>query len=519
LYIKSCKIFVLQVLILENEEKKMKTRKTVIAVLSAVLLISAALIVGCMNQLDGITDNVAEDNYQVPEGKGLIRFKFADFNARTILPDNNSVTGLALANMKFDVVYTGTAGGNTTVKYYPVSVASPGDRPTAAEKASLSAGKLPPIALTADSYTIVVTAFTANGATAVAEWSSLTDDVYVPSGKVTVGGGTAVDVTANLVAIFAASSTNPTVAQGTFSYVLDILDLPAVSATQLTTLAYTAKTLDVENLNTSAIVSKDFDDDPLIATINLDAGYYIVTFTLEADHCHDRVVEHIMHIYPGMTSRLGITGSPETIPAPNQNQFTVRFNLQSVADTTTIPNYTSNITNIFVNNADSLSTTSAYKGVPSNAGYTFNGWYDAPTSGTLVTATIAAKKIFKDEQVYAQWTPIVTDGVDITVTFVISDPTNISVDGGTSGTTLTSISYQDIVDATESIVITVTGLTSVTSWNIDGTVFGGTSAVVTIDDTFTYLSQLSYGTHVINVRGIVGASTPYSENITFTVEE
>jgi len=277
----------------------MKTKKTVIAALTAALLVSAILITGCMDQIVEKSDNDTENgNYKVPKGKSLVRFKISDSNARTILPGVGGV-GIQLDDMFYDVIFSSTTAGGGTVE-----LAKPND---GSNLDTMTGDKLTysditgPISLTPGDYFVLLRAFAdKDGDVLIAKYQS--------PAEVNFPDGDTVSVSVKLIGIVDGED------EGILSYVANIHN------------DYTTQTLDIFEADGSTIVSSiDLTSGGGTGTTNLDSGYYIVKITASRPKHITNSITDAVHIYPAMTSIISFTASS----APVQNQFDVSFNLNS----------------------------------------------------------------------------------------------------------------------------------------------------------------------------------------------
>jgi len=475
----------------------MKTKKIVIAVLVTALLLSAMLIVGCMEQLDDLSGK-EKDSYQIPTGKGIIRLTISDSNARTIFP-NTSGFGSMLFTIEYnDRTPTGT-GGDHSDSQTKVSMADASD----------------PFVLEPDTYDISITAYDSTGTTPIAAWDSTLDSAY--SSGITVNT-TSVGVTANLVGITTGTD------KGNFTYSITYNALPAVSATQLTALSYTSQVLDLKPYGGSVSVS-GFPVTTLTAGsantplsfFNINPGFYVATVTLQASNCQDRVVEEIIHIYPTLT-----TTYTDTIPVPNQDTFTANFDLNGKADST----FGTSPKSIYpIANATTIANTSI--GTPAVTSFNFIGWYTTNngTNSTPPTGTEfvpGSTRVFKDMTLYAYWTDVGSQGVTLNITFTCSDPMTFAPTGGSAS------SYNDFqtgTGATSYKEFTLSNAVDYTNlvWKFDGidvtteVVNGTTDDVLTITKTFSQFTELAVtGPHYLIVSGELNGK-PFSKSVTIVV--
>jgi len=465
----------------------MKTRKTVIAVLITALLISAALIVGCYDQVDELSGKDTEENYQIPEGKGIIKLKISDNNARTIMP-----TAFPLADMYFTITCTATSGGANAT--YP---------PTGRVKYTAPVN----IVLSNGTYTVVVSAYD--------DYDSGDTTVGVPIAGYTEAGvvinNASEDVTANLIGVTSGTD------KGTFHY--DVA-FTAPTNGDNTSIAYTSRIMQVWTYTSPVQVGGDYNIGTTSAgNIQLNPGFYTVKIILQANKCQDRVIENILHIYPSMTSYYGESGTPMTLPAPIQNNFTVNFSLDGVTQDTTSLTLTQNVANAGY---------ASSPGSPDSATHIFQNWVTAQGGSTVFI--FATTRIFKDTTIYAKWTP--KDGANITITFEIVDPGSGTISNhsemNVGATSYDRYTYGYLSSEGQQLKFVTTlynavwklngtGLTASTTTNTDDTiVIDGNSSP---DHNSSVLSTLASGTHRITVTGNVtsGDIIPVDAYIEFTI--
>jgi len=458
----------------------MKTKKTVIVMLAAVLLISAALIVGCMNPLDGTSEqkDTDEDNYQIPVGKGVIRLKISDTNARTVFPNP---TSFPLASMVFDVDFTSATGTNANDLQF-------------VEKKPISAATAPAVLTAGDSYHISIRAFkneTNSGDgdfVQIAQWDNkLTTGLDAPD-DISTGvavSTSSVDVTANLIG-FTDDGTN-----GFFTYHVTIN--PFVTQPTHSVLAYTSQKLEVLDSAKASLVSPISQNLTVFGApgntqtpptgIVLPAGYYWVKVTLEADNCQPRIVQEAIHIYPLMTTEYGTAGSTRTIALPNQDTFIVQFDANSTNVTLdTFPGATGGILELSdIPNADNTAGDHFTDDQPTSSNdYTFVGWFQ-DESRTL--EWLPTSRVFSDRTVYGKWLfdpPGGGQGVTLTIGFESTSPMTLTGGVVTSAGPASTTTYDRIVDGYDTdadsdpdfwdyLEYTVTGnVLTITSWEFDG---------------------------------------------------
>jgi hypothetical protein len=485
--------------------KTLFNKRRFLAALSAALLISAALIVGCMNEFDG--QNKPDDNVIIPKGKGLLRLNFANNSARTIFPSSLP----DVADMVYDIQISPRTTGTNDASLTKVSS-------TVAQTAIL---------LTADTYDITITAWDSTETDALAGWKS----PLGPGGGVTIGS-TSKTVPVNLIGWTDDGA-------GTFKYNITVPPLPTGWALTAIPGAYTPSKLEIyksdgttlvtnqadaptnTEIGTAGVISLAVGSNP--GNLTLAAGYYIVKVTLQATNCQDRVVSSVLHIYNTMESDWGTV----TVPALNQEKFTFKFNINlgtfiPDSDSTYLndgsvtviggddTDYSGRDTQLLNFLAPVLSP-----GVPSCATHTFGGWFTTATPGGSDTAlTLSTLQVFRDTNLYAKWTENSSPGLTIEITFGVTD-------GNLTATPSTGITYTGLTGS-QSVTLTLSSpvgdpYTSV-AWDMDGiTLSDSTAATLTIDKNFSQLNRLVSGSHVINAVGTRANGQTFSGSIPITI--
>lgn len=456
----------------------MKTRKTVIAVLVAVLLVSAALIVGCMNQLDGISDKDAEDDYPIPEGKGRIKFKITDGNARTILPTAN------VANMYFTFTFTDVSGGSTN-----------GNIITLPSTGRTGYSSSIPLVLPESTYTASVTAYNAaSDGQVISGWDSGLTSYTISAGNLS----NSVNVTLEGVI--------DGLGQGLFTYSITV---PSISQPDNTTITYIPNGTDINSMTMKVtkgitntyILSEGVNTQSPAGGILLDSGVYTITVTLKANNCQPRVINTVMHIYNGLTSNYNVS-----VAAPVQNLFTVKFDTSPTG---------SAVSQASVQNADTASKPSSDP-TNSNTSLEFDDWYVASGGSTKFNFS---SKIFRDTTIFAHWKPAAGNGpLGIVVTF-----TPISADVATLTPSGANIDYDTVLAGGmgSAVTFTVGGIDTDITWLLDGDDISSKTAsgVLTFSDILNndLLDALAAGTHYLTVSGKKSPSTTiYSATYEFT---
>jgi hypothetical protein len=496
----------------------MKTKKAIIAVLTVALLISAALIVGCTNPMDGVSvqrGGGGGDSVKAPAGKGIIKLSIADSDARTILPDLPDVE-----DMFYQVQFFTDSGDSTFSVAGPTVPANLATDNKVAFSAITGSNV---IALTAapttgTRYKVVITAFdSAAFATAVpiAGWTSASPHILVMEDSVT-------PVAANLIG-FANGDDD-----GLFAYSITYNALVTSSFTITPAPNWGARTLDVKKyasglagasvkIADGASVNFPIDINN-IATANtsgtditLPSGYYYVIVTLKASaNCQDRVYESVMHIYPTLKSTLTLTSTD--LPSPNQNTFSVQFDLNGQPNNNggayggTNPKTISSISN----------ASSCDPGAPLNLSYTFDGWY-TNNNGTGTEFVPTVTKVFKDMFIYGKWTTGtgIEFGSGSSITFTVTDATIGNVLSGTGA----GASYDDFKTGGSIRTFTLGGGTfSGITWRLNGVDLGINTNTFIINAAYidTLAPLLNTGVHYLFVGGTKDGQS-YSQAVIFNI--
>jgi hypothetical protein len=470
----------------------MKTKKTVIAVLAAMLVITIALIVGCIEPQDvvSVVKPDIEDNYQIPEGKGIVRFKISDSDARTILPDNTA-TGLLLSAMFFDIKFTTNPGG--TASYYPKE----GDG-SAAPTVKVIHGSINNVAISlpAGDYDVLITAYAeADGTTPIAGWTSTTS-ITITSG---VNNPTAIN--ANLIGFTNGSKT------GTF---IPNINIPAAS--------YNAN-LNIKGYGNAQDINIPLTNSATFSTSQtLPSGYYIVTISLSQSHYQTRQYIYALHIYPAMSSKMpALTGLPSSL---TQNEFEVAFEVGSepLDNDTDIPasKWYGYGNLIDVDDPE-----------PTNLSMGFGGWYTDSMFTTFWNKNTSRVKT-TGVTLYANYVASGTPGSNpFNITFTITDQAGTSV----VTSDVYSISRDDFTSGAtgSAIVIELDGTWDTVLWSVSGldnaVVDNHTSSnILYINNSSDFWPALAGGSFDVTLRSAIKGGAPYTpdppnNSVTITVTD
>jgi len=457
----------------------MKTKKTVIAVLLVSLLISVAFIAGCIDPVvEGLsakpkaeTGAEAEENYQVPAGKGVVRFKFADTDSRTILPDT---TGFS--SYYYEIAFASTTPANETANNKTIL------------KDYTDATAV--IVLNEDTYTVAITAFDdSSKTTALAGWT----------GQVTISSSTPATANVNLKGIVNGDD------KGYFDY-----DITIPSGT------YNVNTLYITGANEPTFapitITADGNNQTPSPLIELNSGYYVVKLTVSKTGYQTQEFVRVLHIYPTMTSTM------DSILVPNlvRNTFDVSFD----------PNGAGTIS---ITNGSIFTTVSKLYGdliisptapVPANSYYTFDDWYKESSHSTKWN--FSTDRVFADTVLYANF----TTGTPTTIDSLAIGGVTVPATGGTPVSTITSTAqYTGTVEwketsggatlngnfAASTAYTAIITLTAETGYTLTGV--GANTFTVQGADTVTHAANSG----VITANFPATAAPVATGNVTFTI--
>jgi len=373
----------------------MKTKKIVSAVLTAALLVSAMLIIGCFaDKIDEIIVNNNDEeviNYPIPVGKGIVKFKLADKNVRTILPDPNQyldpVSGSNVGLMLFDVKFkrtTNDAHKNEVIFFPGDGDYHPDDGsaiPDSTDKASYT-DVTSPIPILDGDYIFTITAYNLDGTIAIAG--------YTHPSAITIDTG-------------ATTKTGPLPLTPFFGTVNGSLDyditIPAGTyiTKKLNIYEYSDLVTPYQSIELTAGGQK-------IGPYDILSGYYLVKVIIESQHYLTRQYTEALHVYPGFTS----TMDPISITLI-QNEFEVTFDMNTsyvTADTITVTNdldpafddqwipYANKVTDPEVINPLAIPEAD-------DPDYVFKGWYKDDTA--FDKWNFAKDWVLENTTLYAKW--------------------------------------------------------------------------------------------------------------------
>jgi len=396
----------------------MKTKKTVIAVITAALLVSAMLILGCMSQIGEITvkDDDEIINYPIPEGKGIVRFKLADKNVRTIMPtfDDYDVGGNNIGGMYFEVKFTKKDNPDLNkVTYFPSTKLSGTVPPDNKADYDEVTG---PIPLDSGEYSFEITAFNdIAGTIPIARYTS--------AANLTVTGNyTSTAGPFNLELIIGNDN-------GTLECDITIpIDTYSTSIVNIYAPSDLNNPINHIDLNFTTGITQEPKD--------LLSGYYIIKVIVAKQHYLTRQYTEALHIYPGFISKLELE-----VPALIQNEFEVSFDMNIGALSITVTNENNSaFAPQWIKNAK-LATDPEAKGglgikpLADDPEYVFKGWFKE--SGTSNKWNFGTDWVIKTTTLFAKW--IHNQGFNLN----LSTPTDLAHATAVGGVTLLREHYNE----------------------------------------------------------------------------
>jgi hypothetical protein len=471
-------MLVLQVFNLEKEENYMKTRKTVIAVLTAALV--TVFIIGCVAPMDSpnFGTGVTPSGGTTPDGKVLVRLNLvnSDSGARTVIPNTSGYDDLTDTAQfaSYNLIITDSTNADVTpgapgafngLSYAQLTAASVALEPT-------------------KTYKFTVIAFkgaASNGSNKLAMGSS---NITVSSSNKTVSITLKEIVDGVGSGTFAVTSSNKasydTVALSLFS----LVDGSPAFADEL-------------DSGTGADV-EDVDLKGYSGIFTIKSGYYRMNIALTKAGFEPVTVVEIVHIYEGFPSVYSAT-----LPTLRSNLHTITYNYSldggDIDDAMASENvaHGGNITNL-----------TAEDSIPP-VGHIFGAWYDAVDSGAVDGNVVdGSTKIIKPLTLYAKWEPT---SVNVTFTSIAIGWTSPVVPVFTGSTASYSQSDSSI-DIEVVLYNDDSFITASIIWHVDGAQYAtNTTSINITGDVDSALNWYQAGVHTITFEAIVfGGTTRYS---------
>jgi len=482
----------------------MKTRKYGVNIaLAAVLLLVAVLIASCPDPLGSV-----DFQDKSPE-QGYIRFNFGG-DSRTIMPTYDDIDDAETKGLFVQYEVTISQGATEIFGPSDDTFATLNDLTTYASYPALTVST---------AYAIKIDAYKT--------WTA----VSAPSNVLAATG------TYN-IASAAAGPNNVTIAlstgsgTGTFTYNLSYngsINFSSLTTATLgiyTDLMGTTQAPTLPGPGTFAPVPLGTTGAGSVNTLG--AGTYYVKVSLTgATGTQSATYTEVLHIYEGLISAWGASGTPHNFPALQSNSHTVTLNNTTGVSSGTA---TGNVAHGAALSTDD-GNIGTYFGAtaPAPGGYTFNGWFpnNTFTAGEVISSgawNISTNKVFRPQTLYAQWVSSAPAVGTWNVTFSLVD-----VGGGNLdlllGSSTHSISSSGLEAGTSSVTLKVdeANLISPTyNWLYNGAPLTPTA---NSSDTFVfgYVSTNAFtenylrpGIHTITLI-LVSDGKTYSENFTITV--
>ena len=420
----------------------MKTRTKqcgVFAALTAVLLLSAALVISCVEpiSLGGFTvpQEKGQTPFVPPEGMGCVSLNIGGGDARTIRPASGDFIASATAFEKFDVSFTAVSPGTGTTVPVNGIIATDDPDPVATAYQNLTGRSF---TLTAGQYNVEI-------------WAYEDEDDTAKTGAVAYGKSTTVTVvagtTSNSVSIdLKEISTTTHGGTGTFAWALTPGDNTDEVLLTLTTYP--------DGDEVTGFTEEDITSN-LSGTAALAPGFYRVSVALSGTNTKNQTITEILHIYQGMTSTYS-----GTLPDLGINVYTITYTLGYTSTWTPDTGAT------FIHGSKIIEPTE-----PTRDGYVFEGWFNE--SGTT-SAFDFDKYYIRNQIMYAKWVAN-TAPYTVTITFNPHKGENapdISLHNDTDNEAIVGLTYT--IDRDDPIVITfsvdtpATGAYSNYSWTVAG---------------------------------------------------
>jgi uncharacterized repeat protein (TIGR02543 family) len=434
----------------------MKTRKTVITVLSAALVI--ALIISCSALLDSSSLDLVKEEQIAPPGKTLVRFNLMNLNSRTILPDTSAITD----ENDFD--------------HFTVEILDG------------SAVDVTPAALQGDlTLTELTTAFPLDSGDTyeftVIAWDDSTIAVALALGTTSLNLTTASTVNIVLKEIVNG------VDEGLFAWdVVTTFTNPLGGAT----VPYTTALLTLIDLSSGDPVTTLDGYDLLTGSQNqgdesVPSGYYKMVIelgrTAGAQTYQTVYVQDMIHIWAGFTSTYD-----KTLPNLRSTYHLVEYEYNDAGNALigTRPDvgvtHGGNIPAAHFVPANNPHTTAT----PGPATFMFGGWYTDDT--TFLNQITAASMIIKPLNLYAKWNAVTSVNVDFDISVGFSTGYDPDIFAAVTSYNQTANSFN--------ILVTINNTSSFDTFewydDIDDTTPIGTSTSGT--PTFTLTYALAAGT-------------------------
>jgi hypothetical protein len=494
---------------------KTRTKKCgVFVALAAVLLLSAALIVSCVEAFGpgGLTVPQGKETstFVPPPGKGYVMLNFGGSSGRTIRPASVDFVANVGSFTHFDVIFTpDTEGDPGTLNDTDGIDIVYGDFATTA------------FLLDNGDYIVEVWAFDTAHATNDADKA-----VAYGAASLTVVSS---DGVPNPVVITLREITDDTHGgTGTLALKLTNAATPSPASSYLAPASGVTMTI-IKWPGKESTGVTDFD---LLVTAGtpvnvlnshteiMDPGFYQVVLTLSGADSKwgDKTISEILHIYQGMTSTY-----TATLPTVSRNVYDFSFNYND--SRTGTGGGATGIAIEEVNHGDTATEPLA-SGITNadDPALGFSGWYTVNNSWLTTNEYDFDTKVLRDRTIYARW---VATGAYVTVLWTAPTGKEPAISPITSGGTawggLTSLTSPPTIVVTfpntpegDPLTAPYSGIT----WTCStaGVTFAETSNTLTINlANAAYINLLENGTHTITAYATHKSGSYENKSISFTV--
>jgi uncharacterized repeat protein (TIGR02543 family) len=437
--------------------KKILKQRGFYAVLAAAALVTAAFVMTCINPVDVSSLKGYTKDFQIPEGKGVIKLSFGN-SARTILPEVPE-----LEDLFYTVIIRDMDNSGAIVDLDTQAIEDE-------DKDTLEGAT---IVLEPGTYSVQVLAAASAGGVPLLE--GITEEDI----ELEAGDDETVDI--SLKGIVDGED------EGSLTYEF-ILPANTPDSSSLKILAYPGRA----TVLTPASLSN--------TELPLDSGYYYVEITYSKADYQTNVITWILHVYPGLESVM----EPCNLPELNKNMFTVTYNANNAG----VSGYS--YTDYPVANGATINKPTGTN-APTLAGYVVQGWYKESGTTSEWTFGTGGDRVWLDRSLYAKWTQndaALSISIDLTLE-EIGEPT----------VTGSGIFYLSEINTGLSVTISAEdGYDGyVWSYNGDNNFASGATFTLTNNDAGVIAGYLVKGTHTFTVRATKD-DLPYSASFVLDVQ-
>jgi len=374
----------------------MKTKKTIIAVLTAALI--TAFFIGCNVPLDDLNLDLGKKT-SVPDGKTRVRINLGDSkqNARTILPDTSYYTNASKFAKFLLFVYDDTAD---TGDYEKLPTANPitSDPSKPSTFIYFTYDKFSTDLVLTNTHYYTFTVFACNSDEDFQAWGVSDDGAGNSSIEIT---GTNDEVNIKLKEIIGSMPTdwNTFVSNGKFSWDLsDLLDDYEIATLSLAEIGGGAINLDDPNASIDLLTSGNEKS----SVSDVPVGYYTMVLQLGAPTSYKQTVyvREVIHIWSGLETKYIPGSTPESTAAPlptlRDTRYAVTFDVSGSDNSNPAPSAT------VADLGDKTSTVipSTAPTHSNSADYYFYQWHKTNIGGAVLTGN---ETIISPITLFAEW--------------------------------------------------------------------------------------------------------------------